>query len=99
HDALPISACREKSVEDDLLDEAQVEHDGAKVLIADLLRADPGDAFYDAKVKTLSEYIRHHVAEEEKPRTGIFAKAQKAGVDMSALGEKLQARKMELMAQ
>jgi len=92
-------ACREKADEQDLLDEAQVEHDGAKVLIADLLRADPGDAFYDAKVKTLSEYIRHHVAEEEKPRTGIFAKAQKAGVDMNALGEKLQARKMELMAQ
>ena len=92
-------ACHETGSEDDLLDEAQVEHDGAKVLIGDLLRADPGDEYYDAKVKTLSEYIKHHVAEEERPRTGIFAKAQKAGVDMSGLGEKLQARKQELMAQ
>jgi hypothetical protein len=90
-------ACREKQVEDDLMDEAQVEHDGAKVLIGDLLSAKPGDDFYDAKVKTLSEYIKHHVGEEEMPRTGIFAKAQKAGVDMAGLGQKLQARKAELM--
>lgn len=92
-------ACREKDVEDELLDEAQVEHDGAKVLIADLLRDSPGDEYYDAKVKTLSEYIKHHVGEEEKPRSGILAKAQRAGVDMAALGEKLQARKTELMAE
>lgn len=82
-----------------LLDEAQVEHDSAKVLIADLLRHPPGDEFYDAKVKTLSEHIRRHVDEEEKPRSGIFAKAQKAGADVAALGEKLQARKTELMAE
>lgn len=92
-------ACREKNVEDEMLDEAQVEHDGAKVLIADLLRDSPGDEYYDAKVKTLSEYIKHHVGEEEKARSGILAKAQKAGVDMAALGEKLQARKTELMAE
>jgi hemerythrin superfamily protein len=92
-------ACREKQVDSDMLDEAQVEHDGAKLLIADLLQGEPGDEFYDAKVKTLSEYIKHHVSEEEKPRTGIFAKAQKAGVDMTGLGQKIQARKMELMSQ
>lgn len=93
------SACREKDVEDDTLDEAQVEHDGAKVLIADLLESAPGANYYDAKVKTLSQYIKHHVGEEERPRSGIFAKAQKAGVDMAALGAKLQARKAELMAE
>jgi hypothetical protein len=92
-------ACREKDVEDDMLDEAQVEHDTAKVLIADLLRGSPTDDYYDAKVKTLSEYIKHHVGEEEQARSGIFAKAQKAGVDMAGLGEKIQARKQELMAQ
>jgi len=91
-------ACREKNVEDDMLDEAQVEHDGAKILIADLVAGSPDDEFYDAKVSVLSEYIKHHVGEEEKPSIGIFAKAQQAGVDMSALGQRLQARKQELMA-
>ena len=92
-------ACREKGVEDDLLDEAQVEHDGAKILIAELIAGSPEDEFYDAKVKVLSEYIKHHVSEEEQPRTGIFAKAQKAGVDMTGLGQKLQARKEQLTAE
>ena len=92
-------ACREKDVGDDMLDEAQVEHDAAKVLIADILKGSPSDAYYDAKVKTLSEYIKHHVGEEEQARSGIFAKAQKAGVDMAGLGERIQARKQELMSQ
>lgn len=92
-------ACREGNVEDDMLDEAQVEHDGAKVMISELIGGDPGDEFYDAKFKVLSEYIKHHVGEEEKPRDGIFAKAQKAGVDMNALGQKLQTRKQELVGQ
>src|SRR5205814_1875697 len=74
-------SCREKDVENDMLDEAQIEHDGAKTLIAELIADEPDDEFYDAKVSVLSEYIKHHVGEEEKPRTGIFAKAQKAGVD------------------
>ena len=92
-------ACKEKDVDDDMLDEAQVEHDGAKVMIGAILKAAPGDEYYYAKVKTLSEYIRHHVAEEEQARTGIFAKAQKAGLDMTELGQKIQARKKELQAQ
>lgn len=91
-------ACREKGVEHDMLDVAQVEHDGAKTLIAELIEGSPDDEFYDAKVSVLSEYIKHHVGEEEKPRTGIIAKAQSAGVDMNALGQKLQARKQQLMA-
>ena len=92
-------ACREKNVEHDMLDEAQVEHDGAKILIAELVAPSPGDEFFDAKVSVLSEYIKHHVGEEEKARSGIFALAQKAGVDMAALGQKIQARKLELMAE
>lgn len=91
-------ACREKDVEDDMLDEAQVEHDGAKTLIAELIAGSPDDEYFDAKVKVLSEYIKHHVSEEERPRSGIFARAQKAGVDMTELGAKLQVRKQELMA-
>jgi len=78
-----------------MMDEAYVEHDGAKVLIAELMEGDVGDDFYDAKVKVLSEEIRHHVKEEEG-RGGIFAQVKKAGVDMAALGEQLSARKAEL---
>jgi len=90
-------ACRETEVEDDMLDEAQVEHDGVKVLIREIMVESPDAEFYDAKVKVLSEYVKHHVAEEEEPNNGILAKAQVADVDMDALGQKLQARKAELM--
>jgi len=90
-------ACREAEVQDDMLDEAQVEHDGVKVLIREIMAESPSGDFYDAKVKVLSEYVKHHVAEEEEPNNGILARAQAADVDMNALGQKLQARKAELM--
>ena len=88
-------ACEGK-VEEDLIKEAYVEHDGAKVLIADILAGGPDDEYYDAKVKVLQEQIEHHVEEEEKRMEGMFAQARKAGLDMDALGEQLGARKMEL---
>lgn len=80
------------------MDEANVEHDGAKVLIAELENGTPGDEFFDAKVTVLSEDIKHHVKEEEK-RDGIFAQARAAGIDLEALGEQLMARKEELKAE
>lgn len=86
------------AVEEDILDEAYVEHDGAKILIAEILAGTPDDDFYDAKVKVLSEEIKHHVKEEEQ-RDGMFAQAKAAGVDMRALGERLAARKEELVAE
>jgi hypothetical protein len=91
------AACREADVEDGLLDEAQVEHDGAKVLIAELLQEQPDVPYYDAKVSVLAEYIKHHVGEEENAGSGIFAKARAAKLDMNALGQRLQSRKEELM--
>lgn len=95
-------ACREKlgldAAGEEALDEAQVEHDGAKTLINELLAGSPGSQFYDAKVTVLAEYIKHHVGEEEKPGDGIFARAEKAGLDMAALGQRLQARRSALMA-
>jgi hypothetical protein len=90
-------ACKGQ-VEQDDLDEAFVEHDGAKVLIAEIEAGGPDDDFYDAKVKVLSEMIEHHVEEEEKRSEGIFAQAKKAGLDMDALGEELAARKEALVA-
>jgi Hemerythrin HHE cation binding domain len=90
-------ACKE-AVEDDLEHEAYVEHDGAKVLIAEIAQGSPEDEFYDAKVMVLSEMIKHHVKEEEKPGEGFFAQARKGDVDMEALGGTLQARKEQLLA-
>ncbi|MBA2466241.1 MAG: hemerythrin domain-containing protein [Sphingomonas sp.] len=90
-------ACEGK-VEEDLLQEAYVEHDGAKILIAQIQDGDgQSDEFFDAKVKVLQEQIEHHVEEEEQRMDGMFAQARKGGVDMDALGEQMTARKEELM--
>ena len=91
-------ACEGK-VEEDLLKESYVEHDGAKVLIAEIIKGGPSDEFYDAKVKVLQEEIEHHVEEEEKRKEGLFAQARKAELDMDALGQELAARKLELTEQ
>jgi hypothetical protein len=90
-------ACKGK-VEEDLMSEAYVEHDGAKVMIAELLAGSPDDVFYDAKMTVLSEEIKHHVKEEEKPGEGLFAQAREGGLDMEALGDRLKARKEQLLA-
>jgi hypothetical protein len=91
-------ACEGK-VEEDLLKEAYVEHDGAKLLIAQIMAGEPSDEFYDAKVTVLQEQIEHHVEEEEKRLEGMFSQARKADLDMGALGEQLAARKRELTAE
>lgn len=83
-------------VEDDMLDEAFVEHDGAKKLIAEIEKMEPGEEYYDAKVKVLGEYIKHHVKEEEQPG-GIFSQAKKGDEDLEEMGERLKERKQELM--
>ena len=90
-------ACEGK-IEEDLLKEAYVEHDGAKVLIAEIEAGSPDDEYYDAKVKVLSEQIEHHVEEEEKRMEGMFSQARHAGLDMEALVDQLRARKEELVA-
>ena len=91
-------ACEGK-IEDDLLKEAYVEHDGAKVLIAEIEAGGPSDEYYDAKVKVLQEQIEHHVKEEEQRMEGMFAQARKAGIDMEALGEQLLRRKEMLTSE
>ena len=84
-------------IDGDDLDEAYVEHDGAKLLINDIEAAEPDEKFYDAKVKVLQEQIEHHVEEEEKMHGNIFQQARAADVDLDALGEQMAARKAELM--
>jgi hemerythrin superfamily protein len=82
----------------DIHHEAVVEHDGAKKLIAQIQGMSPDDDYFDAKVTVLSEMIKHHVKEEEKPG-GMFAEAKKSEMDLAALGEELLARKRELQSQ
>ena len=86
-----------KAINDgDLMDEALVEHAGAKDLIAQLEDARPEDDLYDAKVTVLGEQINHHVKEEEGD---MFPKAKKAKVDTEALGATMLKRKNALMVQ
>jgi hemerythrin superfamily protein len=88
-------AVREQ-VEDaeELLDEADVEHQSAKELIAQIEGMSPDDQLYDAKVKVLGEYVKHHVKEEQNE---LFPEVRKSELDLAALGEQLEARKAELM--
>lgn len=88
-------AARDALEEQDLLDEAEVEHASAKDLIAQIQAGSPtNDDLFDAKVKVLGEYIDHHVKEEEGE---MFPKARKSDLDLEALGLALQERKTELM--
>jgi hypothetical protein len=81
--------------DDDLMDEAEVEHASAKDLIVQILSMDPHEELYDAKVTVLGEYIEHHVKEE---REEMFPKARRSGIDLMRLGERLRERKRELEA-
>ena len=90
-------ACEGK-VEEDLLKEAYVEHDGAKKLIAEIQASGPGDDYFDSKVHVLSEMIKHHVKEEEQAG-GMFAEARQAKkMDLNSLGAAMAERKNALMA-
>ena len=87
-------ACEGK-IEEDLLKEAKVEHDSAKLLMAEIEGGSgQSDDFFDAKVQVLGEQINHHVEEEEGE---LFPQVRKADIDLKALGEQLAQRKQELM--
>jgi hemerythrin superfamily protein len=88
----------EATEEKDLHHEAEIEHGGAKKLIAEIEAAGPHDDYFDARVSVLSEMIKHHVNEEEQ-RGGMFAKARSSDMDLEALGQKMQKRKSEVMGE
>jgi hemerythrin superfamily protein len=79
-----------------LVPEASVEHAGVKDLIAQPKDVEPDGEMYDAKVKVLSEYVKHHVKEEQNE---MFPKAKASSIDMVELGARMSARKDELLAQ
>ena len=82
--------------DDDLIDEAEVEHASAKDLISQIESMSASDDKYAAKVGVLGEYVNHHIKEEQGE---MFPKARKAKVDLAELGERMLARKQELKAQ
>ena len=88
----------EATEDKDLHHEAEIEHDAAKKLIAEIEASGPDDDYYDSKVKVLSEMIKHHVKEEEQPG-GMFAEARKSDMDLDALVEQMAERKGELEGQ
>lgn len=89
-------ALRAALKETDLLAEAEVEHQTAKALIAEIEASGTPDEAFDAKVKVLGEYIDHHVKEE---RNEIFPKARAARrLDLIAMRDELESRKEEFMA-
>jgi hemerythrin-like domain-containing protein len=87
-------AIRQAIEDDDMMDEALVEHEAAEELISQLEQLQPGDELFDAKFTVLGEYVNHHIAEEQKK---MFPKAKKADIDLVSLGEQVAARKKELM--
>jgi len=90
-----LAATRDK----DMHHEAEVEHAGAKNLIAQIQASRPADDYFDSKVHVLSEMIKHHVKEEEQP-AGMFAEARGSKkLDLKALGAQLAERKQVLMAE
>jgi hypothetical protein len=89
-------AARDAIDDDDLLDEAEVEHASAKQLIAEIQGMKAGDRLFDAKVTVLGEYIDHHVEEEE---TEMSPESRESDLDLKALGAQLAARKEELLSQ
>ena len=87
---------RKATKDNDLLDEAVVEHAGAKNLIAEIEGMETGDDLYDAKVKVLGEQIKHHVEEEEEE---LFPEVADTEMDLDAVGVQMAKRKAELLKQ
>ncbi|HEY4373681.1 MAG TPA: hemerythrin domain-containing protein [Burkholderiales bacterium] len=94
-DEIFYPALREAMDMDDLMDEADVEHQAAAHLIAEIMRMRPGADHYDAKVRVLGDYVRHHVQQEQNR---MFSQARQARLNMRALGEQIIERKKELQA-
>lgn len=92
----PASREALSSDQEEMVDEAVVEHAAAKNLIAEIEAMEVGDELFDAKVKVLQEMIEHHVEEEEKE---YFPATRKTDMDMEAIGMQLASRKEELMGQ
>jgi hemerythrin superfamily protein len=89
-------AARDAIDDEDILNEAAVEHETAKMLIEQLENMQVDDPNYHATFTVLGEYVRHHIKEEEGE---LFPAVRKSGIDLQALGEQMRARKEELVGE
>jgi hemerythrin-like domain-containing protein len=89
-------AVREAIEDEDIMNEAQVEHDTAKILIEQLETMGADDPNFHATFTVLGEYVRHHVKEEEDE---MFPQAKKTDLDFEELAEQMKVRKTELMGE
>ena len=87
---------REATKDDDLIDEAIVEHATVKNLIGEIEEMDVGEELFDAKVRVLGEMVKRHIREEEEE---LFPELQSAKIDLDAVGTELAERKEELMSE
>lgn len=87
---------REATGDNDLLDEAMVEHATAKSLIREIEAMEVGEELYDAKIRVLGEIVKQHIKEEEDE---LFPELQSAKMDLDAIGKQLAERKEELMSE
>lgn len=86
----------EGKIDEDLLKEAYVEHDGAKALVNEIAEGSPDEEFFEARVTVLKEQIEHHVKEEEKQHDNMFQQARAADMDLEEIGQQMLDRKDEL---
>ena len=89
-------AIRAEIRDDALMDEADVEHRSAKDLCAQLEEGSAGDELFDARVKVLGEYIKHHIKEEQNE---MFVQVRKSEIDLKALAEQMRTRKQVLLSE
>jgi hypothetical protein len=87
---------RETTKDNDLIDEAVVEHATVKNLIAEIEAMEVGEELYDAKMRVLGEMVKHHIKEEEEE---LFPELEAAKLDLNALGKEIAERKEELMSE
>ena len=91
-------ACR-AGVEEDQMDEAYVEHDGAKVHDRRASGRRAGQGFLRRQDESTVGRDQASRQGRGAARRGVFAQARKAGLDMEALGSRMAARKKTLLAQ
>jgi hemerythrin superfamily protein len=80
----------------DMIDEAYVEHASLKGLIMRLDGQRASSPLFKGYVTVLKEYVQHHVKEEESE---YFPKVEKTDLDLEALGAEMKKLKDTLMSQ